>query len=39
MIEIIVNIVVYGTGLIFGGALWFLYAFSKAYHAKNKIQN
>lgn len=39
MIEIIVNIVVYGTGLIFGGALWFLYTFSKAYNSKNKVPN
>jgi hypothetical protein len=34
MIEIIVNIVVYGTALIFGGVVWFLIAFSKAYASK-----
>ncbi len=34
MIDIIVNIVGYGTAFILGGALWFLYAFSKAYESK-----
>ncbi len=35
MTEVIVNIVVYGTVLIFAGVLWFLVAFSKAYNSKN----
>lgn len=34
MMGIVVNIVVYGTALIFSGAIWFLYAFSKAYESK-----
>lgn len=34
MIEAIVNIVVFGTIIIFSGAIWFLYSFSKAYQAK-----
>lgn len=34
MIEIIVNIVVYGSAFIFGGVVWFLIAFSKAYASK-----
>ena len=34
MIETIVNIVVYGSLLIFAGAVWFLIRFSKAYQSK-----
>ncbi len=34
MIDIIVNIVVYGTSVIFIGVIGFLYSFSKAYGAR-----
>lgn len=34
MIETIVNIVVYGSAVIFAGVIWFLIGFSKAYQAK-----
>lgn len=36
MIELIVNIVVFGSVAMFGLAMWFLYAFSKAYESRNK---
>ena len=36
MIGIVVNIVLIGTAVIFGGVAWFLYAFSKAYHARKQ---
>lgn len=34
MTETIVNIVVYGTAVIFGAVVWFLVSFAKAYQAK-----